>query len=361
MENSEQNKTEEATPFKLKRAREKGQVARGMDLGFLSVLVGFAFFFLIFGAGYIQVLAGMMRRMLAVPLDSHSDAYQIFAIMGSVAWPIVTPLLFLAGILIIIVVFFELLQLRGFIFSTQPLKPDFKKLNPAKGLKRIFSLKMLKETFKNVIKLGVYATVAYLFIRFSIDEFSLAMTDGRKLAAAMQVSALRLILIFMGFALFFVIIDQIIVRQEFKKQMRMSRRELTRETKDREGDPRQKSKRKELHKQFSKDNGGIGDVPGADVVITNPQHYAVALIYDAQNMDAPRLLAKGRNHFAQAIKRKAFLHSVTVVENRPLAQALFKQCAIGDEVPQNLFHDVAGIYMTLRRGKPASTETPHAV
>ncbi len=348
MENSEQNKTEEATPFKLKRAREKGQVARGMDLGFLSVLIAFTGFFLVFGAAYMSDFSRIMQETISVRLHSHSQPLEVIGIMGELIWPLATPLLFLAGMLIITIVFFELLQLRGFIFSTQPLKPDFKKLNPAKGLKRVFSIKMVKETIKNVLKLAVYATVAYLFIRYSIDEFRISMTDGDKLASAMAVSMFRLILIFIVFALFFAIIDQIISRQEFKKQMRMSKREVTRENKDREGDPRMKQKRKQLHRDFANEQGGSGDVSGADVVVTNPHHFAVALQYNANEMDEPMVVAKGRNIFAQSIKQKAFLNGIAIVENRPLARALYAQCRIGDGVPEGLFHDVAGIYMSLR-------------
>ena len=322
-----------------------------MDLGFLSVLIAFAGFFLVFGGNYIAALSQMMRDTLSIHLNSHSLPNEVVAIMGELLWPIVTPLLFLAGILVIVIVFFELIQLRGFVFSTEPIKPDFKKLNPAKGLKRVFSLRTLKETLKNVIKLATYSTVAYLFIRFSIDQFGMGMTDGLKLANAMELSAFRLILIFMLFAFLFMIIDQIITRQEFKKQMRMSKSELTRENKDREGDPRLKQKRKQLHGEFSKQQSGMGDVSGSDVVVTNPHHYAVALTYKVDQMEAPVVAAKGRNHFAQAIKAEANLHSVAIVENRPLARALFAQCNTGDPVPENLFHDVAGVYLTLQRGK----------
>jgi len=349
MENSEQNKTEEASPFKLKRAREKGQVARGMDLGFISVLVSFIAFFLLFGSSYVSTLSQLMRDTLAIHIHSHSQPNKILAIMGEMFWPIVTPLLFLAGILVIVVVFFELLQLRGFIFSTHPLKPDFTKLNPAKGLKRVFSLRMLKETLKNVVKLTAYSVVAYYFIRATIDQFRISMTDGYQLAGAMEVSAFRLMLIFLVFAFFFMIIDQIIVRREFTKQMRMSRREVTKENTDREGDPRFKQKRKQMHDDFSKQNGGMGSVSGSDVVVTNPQHYAIALKYDVETMESPMVVAKGCNHFAQAIKRKAHLHSVTIIENKGLARALFRDCRISDFVPEHLFHDVASVYLGLRK------------
>lgn len=351
MDNSEQNKTEEPTQFKLKRAREKGQVAKGTDLGFLSVLIAFASFFLIFGRDYLATVSQAMRLALSAQVNSRSQPAEVLAILGDVAKSVFAPLLFLAGTLIIVVIFVELLQLRGIVFSAHPLKPDFKRLSPAKGFKRVFSLRTLKETLKNIIKLAAYSTVAYLFIRYSIDEFGIAMRDGRKLVGAMEVSALRLLFIFMALAFFFAIIDQIIVRKEFSKQMRMSRRELTRETKDREGDPRQKQNRKQLHQEFSKQNSGMGDVAGSDVVITNPQHYAAAMRYDPEIMEAPQITAKGRNQFAQAIKREAFLHSVTVIENPPLARALYRDCNVGNSVPDHLFHDVASIYLVLRRQK----------
>lgn len=358
MEGGESNKSEEATPHKLDQARKKGQIARGTDLGYVSTIIGFTAFFMIFGAGYLATISDMMSDTLMIQLDSHSRPEIVLALASIYIWPLVKPLLYLFGIVVIIVILFEMLQLRGFVFSTHPLKPDFTRLNPAKGLKRVFSIRMLKETLKNVIKLTVYAAASYYFIRYSIDEFGLAMSNGYKLAGAMEISALRMLLLFLAIGFFVMIIDQIIVRKEFSKQMRMGRSEVTREHKDREGDPRQKQKRKQLHTEFSSQNNGLGNVAGSDVVITNPHHYAVALAYRPEEMAAPTVTAKGRNNFAQAIKREAFLYGITVIENRPLAQVLFKQCAVDQEIPDSLYNDIATVFMNLQRAASNSSIVP---
>lgn len=349
MEGTETNKTEEATPHKLEQARKKGQVARGTDLGYVSTIIAFTAFFVIFGASYLASIADMMRETLTIRLDSHSQPEQVLLLASLHIWQLVKPLLYLFGIVVIVVIFFEMLQLRGFVFSTHPIKPDFTKLNPVKGLKRVFSIRMLKETFKNVIKLAIYLTAAYYFIRYSIDEFGLSILNGYKLAGAMEISALRILLMFLAIGFFVMIIDQIIVRKEFSKQMRMGRSEVVRESKDREGDPRQKQKRKQLHKEYTAQNSGLGNVAGSDVVIANPHHYAVALAYKPETMEAPTVTAKGRNKVAQAIKQTAFLHGVSVIENRPLAQALYKSCKVDQEIPDSLYDDVATIFVSLRQ------------
>ena len=133
----------------------------------------------------------------------------------------------------------------------------------------------------------------------AIETWGVRLVDSGWLVRAMEESATRLLFVFIALAFVFMVIDQIIVRREFHKQMRMSRRELTRESKDREGEPRFKQKRKEIHQQMREQSEGLGKVPGSDMLVVNPEHYAVALRYDAKTMDAPVVRVKGRNHFAQ--------------------------------------------------------------
>ena len=350
-ENQDQDRTEEATPFKLRKAREKGTVARGMDLGFLSVLIALTAFVSMSGVMHINAMAAQMRAALALNIDSTSRPEQVLAIASERLWPVFYPVLLLMGVAVTIIIFLEMLQLRGFVFSGHPLKPDFSKLNPAKGLKRLFSLRMLKETLKNIIKMAAYAGCAYLFIRYSVNNHGAAAIDAKALAQIILQSGVRLLLLFMALAFVFVILDQIIVRKEFGKQMRMSNREVKREVKDREGDARQKQKRKQLHKEFVQQSESLRNVAGSDVIITNPHHYAVALKYDTQTMDAPKLTAKGRNNFALAIKRQAFRHGILTIENRKLARALYMRGRLGSEIGDDLYAQVAEIYMRIYRRK----------
>lgn len=352
-EGQEQNRSEEPTPFKLRRAREKGQVARGMDLGFLAGLVALAGFAIVAGERVIASLAQLMRQALAAT-GGAGDPQEAAAVAAALYWPAMRPIALLGGTVVMIVLLLEIVQLRGLVFSSHPLKPDFGRLNPAKGLKRILSMRMLKEALKNVIKMAAYVTVTALLI------WSLVSTPGRSqegaegLAAAMGGSAMRLLMLFILVAIFFAAIDQIIVRREFHKQMRMSRSEVTRETKDREGEPRIKQKRKQLHQEFARQGKSLGSLPGSDLLVVNPQHFAVALAYDPARMAAPTVTGKARNNHALAMKREAFRLGIPIFEDRPLARSLYARVQTGREVGADDYHGVAALYIKLHNSRSAS-------
>jgi flagellar biosynthetic protein FlhB len=352
-EGQEQNRSEEATPFKLKRAREKGQVARGMDLGFVAGLLALAAFAVFAGDRLVAGLAQLMRQALAASGSSGGDPREAAALAAALYRPAIQPLILLGGTVLMVVLFLEIVQLRGLFFTAHPLKPDFSRLNPAKGFKRIFSMRMLKEALKNVIKMAAYSTVTILLI------WSLVATPGRSqesadgLATAMGGGAMRLLLYFILVAVFFAAIDQIIVRREFSKQMRMSRREVTREGKDREGDPRIKQKRKQLHAEFAKQGNSLGALPGSDLLVVNPQHFAVGLAYDPERMTAPTVTAKARNNYALALKREAFRLGIPIFEDRPLARSLYTRSETGQEVGSGDYHGVAALYLKLRQAQSA--------
>jgi len=348
-EQQDQNRSEAPTPFKLKRAREKGMVARSAELGFLGGLVALAAFGAVAGPSLIQKFAQVMRMALSAGIDRAGDPEQAEAMLGQVALVAVEPLLLLGGTIVAVVVFLELLQLRGLIFSAHPLKPDFSRLNPANGLKRLFSMRMLKETLKTILKSAVYTVAAWLVLHDAIARFAAVAGDGERVAEAMAAAGLRLLFVFILIAVGFVILDQLLVRGEFLKQMRMSRREVTREAKDREGDPRIKRKRKQLHAEFVKQSKGLGALPGSDLVVVNPEHFAVALRYDAERMTAPSVSAKGRNRFALALRQEAQRLGIPVLVRPPLARALYRSCQSGSEVPPNHYEAVAELYIELQR------------
>jgi flagellar biosynthetic protein FlhB len=348
-EEQEQNRSEEATPFKLRRAREKGQVARGMDLGFVGSLVALAAVALIAGPAFTARIMELMRLSLTAGIDRTDQPSAVLATVGAVYWPAFQPLLVLGLAIIVLLVFLEILQLRGIVFSAEPLKPDFTRLNPAKGLKRLFSMKMLKETLKNIVKLVVYTGIAWLMITGALEMLGDTLVDAGRLGQAMTSAATRLLFAFIGAAFFFMVIDQLIARGEFRKQMRMSRRELTRETKDREGEPRFKQKRRQLHQEMRKQAEGLGKLDGSDFLIVNPEHFAVALKYEPGKMDAPIVRARGRNHFAQLLKRKARLLGLPVIADPALARALYADCRPDQPIGSQHFHAVARHYAKLRK------------
>ena len=350
-EQQEQNRSEEPTPFKLKRARERGMVARSTELGFLAGLITLIAFILVAGDAAMARLAAMMRRALAAGIDQAAEPQQLPALIASVYWSAAAPVLLIAATAVGIVLLFDLLQLRGFILSAHPLKPDFGRLNPAKGLKRLFSWRMLIETLKSIAKAAAYGIATYLAIRHAVANYAELAGDGDRLAEAMRLAALRLLYWFLLITIAFAALDQLLVRREYLKQMRMSRREITRESKDREGDPRIKQKRKQLHAEFVKASRSAGALPGADLLVVNPEHFAVALFYDRETMAAPQIMAKGRNRFALQMKDEAFRRNMPIIRAPELARALYRQATIGDEVPPQFYAAVADLYIDLYRNQ----------
>ena len=351
MEGTEQDKSEQASPFKLRKAREKGQVARGMDLGFVVGLAVLLLYLWIAGPGLGGDIARASRDAIVTAPAVIGGQSELFALGGHVFGAVVKPLLIFCLGLFGTMLLFEILQ-TGIVFSAQPLKPDFSRLSPAKGLKRVFSKRMLVETLKNVLKLAVYACVAWLAARQALDAYFASVGDAAGLAQAMFAAGLKLLAWFVLAALGFAAVDQLLVRREFGKTMRMSRRELRREHRDREGEPRQKQKRKQLHAEFVQASQSLRGVKGADVVITNPTHIAVALRYDAASMAAPSVVSRGAGDLALRIRRLAFRHNVVVVEDKALARALYRRAALDVPVPELLYRDVAAVYNRLRRDGP---------
>ncbi len=346
-EGQEQDKTEEATAFKLRKAREKGKVARGTDVGFVGSLLALGAAGLMFGEGFVVGLAALMRHALGAGVAKGGDVASATSLAGALAWAAFAPLAALGAMLMIVLLTLELLQLRGFLFSTHPLKPDFKRLDPAQGFKRVFSVRMLQETFKTVVKFVAYATAAGWLLLATLDDPDMRPAHAAHTAAAFVEAGGRLVATFIGLAILFMVLDQIIVRREFRKQMRMSRSELTRETKDREGEPRIKQKRRDLHARLREQTEGLGRLAGSDLVVVNPEHYAVALRYNAAEADAPVVRTKGRNHFAQLVKRKARLLSIPVISDAALARELYRSTLVGQPIAPVFYLRVATIYRRL--------------
>lgn len=350
MEEAELDRSEQATPFKLKRARERGAVARSLDLGFFAALAALIAFLWAEGAHLALAVAEGAREALVIAPSLAASPATLIEVIAKVAAPAVSPLMAFIAVLFGLALVFEFVQV-GPVFSAHPLKPDFSRINPAKGLKRIFSWQMLIQAFKAVVKLSVYSAIAWLVVQRALLENSYAIADGSHLAAAMLAVARRLLIFFAIAALAFAALDQVFVRRDFAKRMRMSRREIKREHKDREGDPRLKQKRRQVHSEFAKAVKALRDVRGADVVIVNPTHYAVALKYDSATMQAPRVLARGAGEMARRIKRVGFIYGVIAISDPALARALFRAGRIGGEIPQQFYQPVAELYRKYRIGK----------
>lgn len=348
-EQQDQARSEAPTPHKLRRARERGMVARSVELGFLASLIAFAGFITVAGEGFAARIADMTRLTFAAGIDRAADPQQASELIGMTYWLMLQPLVLLGGTVMAVVILFELVQLRGFIFTAHPLKPDFSRLNPAQGLKRLFSMRLLKETLKTLLKAAVYGVALWLIVADAIERYAIASSEGERLAGVLAAAGMRLALVFIVIAVCFAILDQVLVRGEFVKQMRMSHREVTREHKEREGDPRIRQKRKQLHKEYASQSQGAGNLPGSDMLIVNPEHFAVALRYDAGSMAAPTVSAKGRNKLALALKTEAARLGIPVLRRPELARELYRRCVSGREIPAANYEAVAELYIQLRR------------
>ncbi len=344
----EQDRSEEATPFKLDRARRKGMLARGTDLGFLSGLVALAVAVQVAGEDLVSGLALAMRRAFG-GIAMAGERHWIAAALGEEARALAALLVVPALLLVAIAATAEIVQNRGLVFSAEPLKPDFTRLNPAKGLKRLFSPQMLKELAKNIVKLTLYTAAAVFFVSEVAVQAGREVQSGRELADALAGVSGRLLLTFVILAAIIAALDQLMARKSFAKQMRMSQREVKREVREREGEPRQKQKRKQILADILKQASAAANVKGSDVLIVNPTHYAVALRYRPEESEAPVVQARGRNIWAQRMRRTAEREGITIVRNPALARALFRHGEVGRTIGASEFVAVADSYIRLRR------------
>lgn len=344
-------RTEPASEKKKSDSREKGMVAKSADLNAAAnLLFGFLTISL-FGS----MLYGQMSSMFTyVLMHAHSievDSATIHSFMYLVVSFLAVSLLPILAALMILGIASNILQ-SGFMFSPKALELKWAKLNPISGIKRVlFSTHSLVEMGKGTAKAAVVGIVAYNVIDNLIGEsVSLIDSDVSNIGGFMMTAATKVI-VNVGIA-FFVIasFDYFYQKFEFEKNLRMTKQEVKEEYKMSEGDPTVKGRIKTIQRQIAYKRM-MSDVPKADVVVTNPTHFAVALKYDTAKMAAPKVVAKGADLIAQKIKEVARQHGVPIVEDKPLAQTLFKSVEIGEQIPEKLFQAVAQILAYIFRLK----------
>ena len=338
-----QEKTEQPTAKHLKESREKGQVAKSTEINSFAIFTtGLLMIYLTqkFLSNQISDYSANIFKTLNV-VTLNKDFFQNFAKEGFIFFIItVAPIL---SVLFIIALVSGISQ-AGFEVHMKALKPELSKFNPFKGIKNIFmSSKSAMEVFKSLSKLAIiggftYSVLSDLIVQssnlivFSVPEIVHFMIE----ASYKLLWKIALVYAAMAAA------DYIFQRKKFKKDMMMTKHEVKEENRQTEGDPQIKSRIKRLQFQAAK-RRMMQAVPKADVVITNPTHYAIALKYDMGKDAAPRAIAKGVDALAQRIKAIATASGVPLHEDRELARALYKVCDIGDEIPASLFKAVAQI------------------
>lgn len=347
MAQADQDKTEQPTPYRLDEARKRGEVAKSMDITGSVVLVVFAATMALTAGGIALALANAARRMIAlagnVPTLNGtflSWTLDTYAPVGQALAPLLLALI-VAGVL------GNLLQ-TGPIFTTHPLKPDFKRMHPMQVIKRIFSMRTLWELGKLVAKAVLLSAVCAVFVwkARALAESVAATLPMRLGDLALTTFVKASIYVLLVIALV-ALTDLLFVRREFMRKMRMSRRELKDEVKRRDGDPTVKSKQKQQIRELLKKTQALARVKDADVVLTNPTHVAVALKYTPGMMLAPVVLAKGAGAISRQIRLLASRHRVPMVRVPTLARALYKECDIDGPVPEQRYAELAPVYREL--------------
>jgi flagellar biosynthetic protein FlhB len=338
----DEGRTEEPTEYKIQKAREEGRVAKSQEfVGALALLLpALAIFFL--APSMLRTCVEMLRFyfLRAAELDPLRDrivARAFFEYLARLALPVVAAAVAAA-------IFSNLAQ-TGFLFTTKPLVPDFSRVVPRLGRyfqKTLFSLEGLFNIGKSVVKMGIIGAVAFLLIRGEISRLANLQTANLWTGFTTVASlAIRMLLISAALLLLLSIPDMLFQRWQYRESLKMSRQEVKEERKMYEGDPLIKSRLRQRMRELLSRNIAV-TVPQADVVITNPTHYAVALEYRA-GMEGPMVSAKGEDDLALRIRRIALEHEVPVVENRPLARALYADADLGEIIPEAYYQAVADV------------------
>lgn len=337
----DQEKTEEATSKKIEDARKDGNVPKSQDTSaFITLVVALVAFlaFLSFIQSRVVYLYYYYQSLIGTEITKEVTLQISMISLREIVFMVIPLALAVAvaGILA------NIMQ-TGFIFTTKPLMPDISKLDPIKGLKNLFSMKKAVETLKILLKVGVILWVCYYFLLSFTKELPTVIyfplfDQLAWLKEKMLILVAVILLLFLVLAL----ADLLFVRFSYFKSLRMSKQEVKDEYKQMEGDPKIKAKIRQIQMQMTRKRM-MQEIPQADVVITNPTHYAVAIRYNQEKEAAPKVIAKGTDFVALRIKEVAMNYNIQIVENPPLARELYKKCNLGDIIPENLYKAVAEV------------------
>jgi flagellar biosynthetic protein FlhB len=340
-EESGQERTEEATSKRRDDFRKKGQVAQSKEINTAALMSVSILLWYFYGAQFWSQITWMTRFVLEQAGTYEVTPQSVVQMLGFALKHgaiLLAPLFFM----VLVVGFFASYLQIGWLFTGQPLMPDLSKLDPIKGAARFISKRALVELLKSLSKVILVGYVAY---RTVFDEFesALYLVDMDIIETLSYVGRVALSVLFKscGVMLFLALIDFMFVRYEMEEKMKMTKQEQREEFKESDGDPQLKARVRSLQREMAR-NRMMAEVPKADVVITNPTHLSIAIRYEQGKMDAPVVVAKGADHLAMKIRELARENDVPLVENIPVARALYK-VDIGGVVPEQMFKAVAEI------------------
>lgn len=341
-EDSSQEKTEEPTARKIEKAREDGQIPRSKELNTTVVLLFGSFGLLALGPLGAEYVAEMARFNFTLDRLEIFDTATMFRHLGASLWAAtkaITPWF----LLVLVAALFGPISLGGWMFSAKSLRPKMDRISPMAGLKRMFSMNALVELLKSIAKVLVVGVVAWMVLNFYFKDAFLLRHKELKVAidGSLQILLWSIILICAS-TIVIAVLDVPWQIYSHTKKLRMTMQEIKDEFKESEGRPEVKGKIRQLQYEASQ-RRMMGDVPTADVVITNPTHYSVALKYDSSAGDAPVVLAKGKDQVALKIREIAKENNIPQMQAPPLARALFTHSKVGEEIPEGLFVAVAQV------------------
>jgi len=342
------NRTEKATPRRKSKAREQGQIARSRDLTSSLTLLAAIFTLSWLATSFPARWLGFLHDSLDTAIRSDlSSTNQLLASVGVAVLRWAAPVMFVAWLAAI----GSTVAQGGIVFSAQPFSPNWSRLNPANNLRNIFSVAGASRMLKTLLP---FTIILYLLVGMFVrvwPEIARISTMGVRATLAFAFSlifevAWKSVLVMLAWSGF----DYFLQRLSFERSLRMTKEEVHQEAKDTDGNPQVRTRIRKLRRDIRR-RWKLKDVKRANVVVTNPEHFAVALEYKADNMKAPVVIAKGRNLVAQRIKHFALWHDVPIVENRALAQALYKTVEVGESIPASLYTAVAEILAFIYRAQ----------
>ncbi|USD49250.1 flagellar biosynthesis protein FlhB [Vibrio sp. SCSIO 43153] len=341
-ESDGQERTEEATPRRLQQAKEKGQVARSKELASASVLIVGAVSLMWFGESLARALFSIMSRLFALKRDEIFDVAKLFDIAGGALTSLLLPLLLILLTLFIAAVI-GAAGVGGISFSAEAAMPKLSKMNPLSGLKRMVGLQSWVELVKSILKVGLVTGVAIYLIQASqADLIQLSMdVYPQNIFHALDI-LLNFVLLISCSLLIVVAIDIPFQIWQHADQLKMTKQEVKDEYKDTEGKPEVKGRIRMLQREAAQ-RRMMADVPQADVIVTNPEHFSVALRYQQKTDRAPVVVAKGTDHIAMKIREIAREHDIAIVPAPPLARALYYTTELEQQIPDALFTAVAQV------------------
>ena len=341
-EGNDQERTEAPSSQRLDKAREEGQVPQSRELATFVVLMtgGAVLWWMAHDLG--QTLSKIVRTSLQFDSGIARDSAHVMTQLSNQFYTAALALMpFLA--LMVIATLASPLLLRGWLFSTKAFFPDFNRMNPLTGIKRMFSAQSLVELGKSLAKVGLLGVVAVWLIWSNLDAiFSLSMEAPSTAIQHMGNLIGKVFLLASGAMIFIVVLDLPYQLWSYTHKLKMTKEELRQEARESEGDPQVKARIRAQQREMAR-RRMMAEVPNADVVVTNPSHYAVALKYSEGKMGAPRVVAKGADAVAARIRELAAENKVPLLEAPPLARALFRHTELGDEIPATLYAAVAEV------------------